>query len=113
MMTTELLGSWFGPARLQVVEPRVVAAKLELDHAGRAVAVLGDDEVGNAGPLIGFVVLWAKQKHDNVTVLFYATAFAKVAEDRAFVGALFRRAAQLRDRDHRDAKLPSETLERT
>src|SRR4029077_20760953 len=70
MMTTALLGSWFGPARLQVVEPRVVAAELELDHAGRAVAVLGDDELGNAGPLIGLVVLWAKQKHDNVTVLF-------------------------------------------
>src|SRR5882724_4917994 len=69
MMTTALLGSWFGPARLQVVEPRVVAAELELDHAGRAVAVLGDDELGYARPLIGFVVLRAKQKHDNVRVL--------------------------------------------
>src|SRR6202521_964202 len=76
MMTTALLGSWFGPARLQVVEPRVVAAELELDHAGRAVAVLGDDELGNPGPLIGFVVLGPEKEHHNVTVLFYATAFA-------------------------------------
>src|SRR5216684_3234707 len=69
MMTTELLGSWFGPARLQVVEPRVVAAELELDHAGRAVAVLGDDELGNAGPLIRLVVLGPEEKHDDVRVL--------------------------------------------
>src|ERR1700730_17256669 len=68
MMTKCLFGPWLGAARLQVVEPRVVAAELELDHAGRAVAVLGDDELGNARPLIGFVVFWAKQKHYNVTV---------------------------------------------
>src|SRR5258708_3742265 len=70
MMTTVLLGSWFGPSRLQVVEPRVVAAELELDHTGRPVAVLGDVELGDAWSLIGFVVLWAKQKHYNVTILF-------------------------------------------
>src|SRR6202521_5117368 len=76
MMTTALLGSWLGPARLQVVEPRVVAAELELDHAGRTVAMLGNDQLGDTRALIRFVVLWAKQKHNNVTVLFYATAFA-------------------------------------
>src|SRR5216683_1349945 len=85
MMTTSLLGSWFWPARLQVVAAGVVAAELELDHAGRSVAVLGHDELGDAGSLVGLVVFWAKQKHDNVTVLFYATAFAEIAEDRALV----------------------------
>src|ERR1700682_1058102 len=70
MMTTGLLGSWFWPARLQVVEPRVVAAELELDRAGRAVAVLGDYQLCDAWPFIGFVVLGAKQKHYNVTILF-------------------------------------------
>src|SRR6266853_205928 len=79
MMTTELLGSWFGPARLQVVEPRVVAAELELDHAGRAVAVLGDYELGNAGPLIGLVVLGPEKKHDDVRVLL-----DRVVNDNAF-----------------------------
>src|SRR5450759_3998197 len=112
MMTTGLLGTWFGPARLQVVEPRVVATELELDHAGRAVAVLGDDQLGDARPLIRFVVLRAKQKHDNVTILFDASAFTKVAQDGALVRALLGGAAQLRDSDHRDPKLSSQSLER-
>src|SRR4030081_3939466 len=97
MMTTGLLGSWFWPARLQVVEPRVVAAELELDRAGRAVAVLGDDQLGVAGALLGFVVLRPKQKHDNVTILFDDTRFSQIAQDRALVRTLFRGAAQLRD----------------
>src|SRR5258708_7169652 len=70
MMTTVLLGSWFGPARLQVVEPRVVAAELQLDHAGRTVAVLGDVELGDARPFVRFIVLRPKKKHYNVTILF-------------------------------------------
>src|ERR1700681_3503988 len=69
MMTTALLGSWFRPARLQVVEPRVIASELELDHAGRAIAMLGDVELGNAGPLIGFVVLGPEQEHHDVRIL--------------------------------------------
>src|SRR6202162_5855098 len=60
MMTTALLGTWFRPASLQVVEARVLAPDLELDHAGRAVAVLGHDELGDAGPLVRFVVLGTK-----------------------------------------------------
>src|SRR5450759_321785 len=113
MMTTGLLGTWFGPARLQVVEPRVVAAELELDHAGRAIAVLGDDQLGDPGSLVGLVVLWAKQKHDNVTILFDASAFTKVAQDRALVRPLLRGAAQLGDGDHRDPKLASQPFECT
>src|ERR1700692_972526 len=85
MMTKGLFGPWFGPARLQVVEPRVVAAEFELDHAGRAVAVLGHDELGDPGPLVGFVVLGPKQKHDNVTVLFDGTALSQIAQDRSLV----------------------------
>src|SRR6266851_3634105 len=72
MMTTVLLGSWFGPARLQVVEPRVVAAELQLDHAGRTVAVLGDVELGDARPFVRFIVLRPKKKHYNVAILFNA-----------------------------------------
>src|SRR3979411_45759 len=88
MMTAGFLGARFGPARLQVVEAGVVAAELELDHAGRAVAVLGDDGLGEAGPLIGFVVFWAKQKHYNVTILFDAARLSQVTQDRALVRAL-------------------------
>src|ERR1700704_1394963 len=69
MMTKGLLSAWFGPARLQVVEPRVVAAELQLDHARGAVAVLGDDQLGDAGPLVRLVVLRPEQKHDDVRIL--------------------------------------------
>src|ERR1700716_4010067 len=113
MMTTGLLGARFGPARLQVVEAGVVAAELELDHAGRAVAVLGDDELGNAGALVRFVVLGPEKEHHDVRVLLYRTALTKVAQDRTLGRALFGSAAQLRDCDHRDAQLTSQSFEST
>src|SRR6202140_306925 len=69
MITTALLGSWLGPARLQVVEPRGVAAELELDHAGRAIAVLGNVKVGDARPFIEFVVLGPEKEHHDVRIL--------------------------------------------
>src|SRR3981081_1076369 len=69
MMTTGLLGARFGPARLQVVEAGVVAAELELDHAGRAVAVLGDVELGDTGSLVRFVILRPEKEHDHVRIL--------------------------------------------
>jgi len=50
----------------------VVAAELELDGAGRAVAVLRYVELGDTRLLITFVVLGPIKKHDNVSVLFYA-----------------------------------------
>src|SRR5256885_14178590 len=112
MMTTGLLGPGLGAPGLQVVEAGVLAAELELDHAGGAVAVLGDDDLGDARPLISFIVFWSIKKHDNVTVLFNATAFAEVAEDRALVGPLLGRTAQLRDGDNRDAQLAGQSLQR-
>src|SRR5882672_2334922 len=111
MMTTGLLGARFGPARLQVVEASVVAAELELDHAGRAVAMFGDDQLGDAGPFVRFVVLGPEEEHDDVRVLLDRTRLSQVAEDGAFVWTLFRCAAQLRDGDHRDAQLAGQSFE--
>src|SRR5579859_1459822 len=48
----DLFGPGLGAPRLQVVEPRVVAAEPELDRAGGAVAMLGDDHLGNPGLLV-------------------------------------------------------------
>src|SRR5260221_7135301 len=104
MMTTGLLGARFGPARLQVVEAGVVAAELELDHAGGTVAVLGDVKLGDAGPLVRFVVLRPEQKHYNVTILFNAAAFSQVAQDGALIRALFRSSAELRDGEYGNPK---------
>src|SRR3982074_1340844 len=69
MMTTGLLRARFGPTRLQVVEAGVVAAELELDHAGRAVCVIGADELGNPGALVRFVVLGPEKEHNDVRIL--------------------------------------------
>src|SRR6267378_6268162 len=69
MMTTGLLGARFGPARLQVVEPSVFAAEFELDHACGAIAVFGDVQLGDAGPLVRFVVLRPEKEHDKVRIL--------------------------------------------
>src|ERR1700704_1900333 len=111
MMTKGLLRTWLRPARLQVVEPRVVAAELQLDHSGRAVTVLGDVKFRDAGPFIRFVVLGAKKKHDDVRVLLDAARFSQIAQDRTLVWTLFGCTAQLRDRNHRDSQLTSQTLE--
>src|SRR5215469_12126611 len=105
MMTTGLFCAGLGSPRFQVVEPGVVAAEFELDGSGRAIAVLGDDDLGDAGLLVTLVVLGPVQKHDHVRVLLDAARFAKVAQDRSFVRPLLRRAAQLRQRDHRNAQL--------
>src|SRR6267378_2597643 len=81
MMTTGLLGARFGPARLQVVEPSVFAAEFELDHACGAVAVFGDVQLGDAGPLVSFVVLGPEQKHYKVTILFNAIVSNNIGGD--------------------------------
>src|SRR6202521_4206456 len=111
MMTIWLLGPGFGPASLEVVEARVIAAELELDHPGRPVAMLGQDHLGYSWSFFRFIVFWPIKKHDNVTVLFYRARFSQVAEDWAFVRTLFGGATELRDCDHRNAKLASQTLE--
>src|SRR5438477_3234414 len=93
MITTGAILSGLGASRLEVVEAGVVAAELELDRSGGPVAVLGDMDLGHSGLLVRFIVLRPIKKHYNVTVLFYATALAKVAQDRTLVWPLFRCAA--------------------
>src|ERR1700694_1749406 len=111
MMTMGLLRPGFGSAGLQVVEAGVVPAELELDHPGGAVPVLGDDDLGDSGAVLGLVILGPIKKHYNITILFNRPAFAKVAEDRPLVRTLLRRPAQLRDGDHRYPKLACQTLQ--
>src|SRR5438552_15029106 len=105
MMTTGLFGSRLGPPSLQVVEAGVVAPELELDRAGGTIAVLGDVNLGYSRLLVRFIVLWPIKKHYNVTILFDAAAFAKVAQNWALVGTLLGRPAQLGDSYHRHAQL--------
>src|SRR5258708_9108370 len=69
MRTKGLRGSRLGPPRLQVVEARVVAAKLKLDHPGGLIAVVGHDNFCDSWFLVRLVVLGSKQKHHDVRVL--------------------------------------------
>src|ERR1700680_412532 len=96
MMTMRLLGPGFGPASLEVVEARVIASELELDHPGGPVSVLGQNHLCNARSLFRFIVLWSIKKHDNITVLFYRARFSQVAEDWPLVRTLFGGATELR-----------------
>src|SRR5216683_2932324 len=115
MMTTglRLRGTRLGAPRLQVVEARVVAAELELDHSGRAVAVLGDDHLSDARTLLGFIVLRPIKEHYNITVLFNASALSQVTEDRSLIGTLLRSTTQLGDGNNGNAQLTRQTLQRT
>ena len=64
----------------------VIRAWQNLRQAGRAGAVLGDDDVGYPLALGGGVVdLFAVDEHDDVGVLLDRTRFTKVGEHRAVI----------------------------
>src|SRR5579864_7849218 len=111
MITKGSFRARFGPPHLQVVEAGVVAAELQLDRAGRSVAVLGYYDLGDPGPLVRLVVLRPEQEHHDVRVLLDAARLPEVAEDRSLVRPLLGRAAQLRDGDHRDPELTRQSLQ--
>jgi biotin operon repressor len=77
----------------------------QLAGARRAVALLADDDLGDAGLLgVLVVVVVAVDEHDDVGVLLDGAGFAQVAHHGALVGALLDAARQLRQRDHRAAQ---------
>ena len=95
-----------------VQELRVLLLERERDFADRAVAVLGDDQVGLAGALgVLVVVLVAVDEHHQVGVLLEVPRLAQVRELRFLVRARLDRAAELRERDHRHAELAREDLQ--
>src|SRR5581483_4421913 len=64
--------------RRVVAELREVGQEGQGHRVGRAVAVLGDDEVGE--PLLGRVAIVSVDEHDNVAVLLDGAALAQVGE---------------------------------
>src|SRR3954469_11122411 len=71
----------------EILEPGVLADERELDDAGRAVALLADDQlrhalcVGRRLTLVGVLIL-AIDEDDDVGVLFEGTGLAQVGELR-------------------------------
>src|SRR5689334_12611098 len=70
-LSWRLFGAGLGTPRLEVVEPGVVTAELQLDGSGRTVAVLGHVDFSDPGFFVGFVVLRPEQEHHHVGVLLY------------------------------------------
>src|ERR1022692_3842763 len=95
-----------------VDEPAVVALERYGHRGGRAVPVLGHDQVRlpRAGRLRLVLVLTVQHDHD-VAVLLDRTGFTQVREEGALVGALLWAAVELRDGDHRDLDLLGQELE--
>src|SRR6516165_12319611 len=76
--------------RCEIGELRVPAQERQLRHAGRTVAVLGEDDLCDSllVGLLAEVVLVAVDEEDEVGVLLQAAALSQVGEDRTLVVAL-------------------------
>src|SRR5262245_11091406 len=69
------------PLLLQVLEAREFLDEGELPAARGPVALLADDDLGDAAVLVaGLVLLLAVDEHHDVCILFYGSRFAKVGE---------------------------------
>ena len=83
----------------EVLEPRQVLEEGQLDGVGRPVAVLGDDQLGDARLVVGVVVLGAMKKQDDVGILLDRARFAQVGHPRPFVFAVLDGPVELREGD--------------
>jgi hypothetical protein len=103
-----------GAGYVEVFEARVVGEVGQLDRAGGAVALLGDDDLGFALEVFVFavVVLLAVDEADDVGVLLDRAGLAQVGEQRLLVaGALLAAARELRERDDGHLHLFGERLQ--
>ena len=85
-----------------VCEARVHPLEGDGDLVGRAVAVLGDDEVSFArARVVAVIGGFAVQQDHDVGVLLERPRLTQVGERRLLVGALFRSAVELGEGDDR------------
>src|ERR1051325_1343337 len=98
---------------LVVEELRDVVAEHELEVADRAVALLGDDDLGDSLLFRVLVVnLVAIDEGHEIGILLDRTRLAKVGELRPVIArALLGAARQLRERQHRYVELFRDRLE--
>src|SRR5512137_1220963 len=97
----------------EVLEAGVLAEEGQVHFARGAVALLGDDDVGDTlARRVGFVHFLAVDHHDQVSVLLNRSRFTQVRHHRLLVLALLDAAVELRERDHRHAQFLRQRLDR-
>src|SRR5260221_244969 len=68
-----------------ILKTQKLLLEIQLDDAGRSVAVLGDHHLGFTWMILDVVHFGAVQKHDDVGVLFNGAALPHVRQSRALV----------------------------
>src|SRR5436190_21487795 len=100
-------------APVEVLEARVLLDEGKLHHAGGAVALLADDDLGHPAVLLGgLVLLLAVDEHHDVRVLLQPAGFPKVRQLWPLLGARLRRARELRQGEDGDRQLLGQPLQR-
>ena len=93
-------------------EGGVLGQPLELHGAGLAVAVLGDDALGQVVVLVAVVVVVVPvEEHDDVGVLLDGARLTQVGEHGPLVGAALRAAGELGQAHHRHVQLLGHDLQ--
>ena len=87
------------------------AVPVELDEAGRAVAVFGDVDAGRGVGLVGRSLVRSPEQPRLIGVLLDRARFEQVAESRAGIGAVLDLAVELRQHDHTDVAVHRHLLE--
>src|SRR5262249_2625294 len=96
----------------EVVEPRQRLHVRPLQCAARSVALLADNDLGDAGLLrLLVVVVVAVDEHDHVGVLLDRAGLAQIAHQRPLVVARLDAAVELRKRHHRALQLLGQCLQ--
>ena len=110
---------WPGPARSvraalvdwrlgqgrEVLEPGQVLEEGQLDAAGRAIAVLGHDDLGQARLVVDIIVVGSMEQEHNVGVLLDGPGLAKVGHAGPAVLAALHGPVELGQGNHRHVQL--------
>ena len=104
--------------RREVFESRVLLQEDEPHRAGGPVALLADDQFGDALGLgrhltLDRIHLFAIDEHDDVGVLFQRARLTKVGQLRTVIAAAFGGPAQLAERNDGDFEFLGENLQRS
>ena len=98
--------------RIQVEEQRELVLEVQFDRPDRAIAVLGQDDLGDVLVLrFLVVVIFAIQEGNDVRILFQGPRFAEVTEHGSFILPAFDASAELGQGDERHFQFPRQGLE--